>query len=102
MDTSKQCPLIEQPCIQDECAWFTRIQGVNPQTGHPVDSGACAMAWLPILMCQGNQMARQASAEVSAVRSELQTQNDSAKDALRELLHGRGRTPGLRAPVVTG
>ena len=37
LEIGKFCPLIGKDCIQTQCAWFTQVQGNNPQTGEPVE-----------------------------------------------------------------
>lgn len=35
----------------ERCAWYTELEGVNPQTGEKQPPRSmCAMAWIPILL----------------------------------------------------
>lgn len=51
-----QCDRIEAPSDRHpkgrivRCAWYTRVQGRNPETQEIQDSWGCAMAFLPILL----------------------------------------------------
>ena len=66
------CPLNKfEPCKQLECAWFTQIRGVNPNTGQEVDEWACAMSWLPLLLIENSQQQRHTGAAVESLRNEL-------------------------------
>ena len=31
------CPMLGKTCIGLQCAWFTKVQGTNPQTGKDID-----------------------------------------------------------------
>ncbi len=34
------------------CAWYTKMVGLDPNTGKEVDDWACAMAWMPMLQVE--------------------------------------------------
>jgi hypothetical protein len=40
------CPLIKKDCVGITCAWYTRVQGVDTNTGNQVDNYECAISWL--------------------------------------------------------
>lgn len=65
------CPLIQGPCKQLECVWFTKVTGTNPNTGQDVEEHACAVAWLPALLIENAQQARQTGAAVESCRNEI-------------------------------
>ena len=37
IEQGKLCPLIGEDCRKLECSWYTKIAGVNPQTGDSVE-----------------------------------------------------------------
>lgn len=65
------CPLLRKPCIEHKCAWYTHMQGMNPQTGQPVDEWKCALVWLPLLLVENASMVRQNKAAVESFRNEM-------------------------------
>lgn len=64
----KTCPLGHQ-C--DKCLWFTKLRGLNPQTGQEMDSEGCAISFLPILLIENSQQQRQTAAAVESTRNEV-------------------------------
>ena len=64
------CPLIGKDCIQLQCAWFTQVRGMNPQTGQEVDEWGCAVTWMPLLMIENSQQQRQTGASIESFRNE--------------------------------
>jgi hypothetical protein len=70
LEAKNNCPLNNfEPCKQLECAWFTKIAGTHPQTGKDIEEWGCAMTWLPILMIENSQAARQTGAAVESFRN---------------------------------
>jgi hypothetical protein len=65
------CPLIKKDCIQLKCNWFIQIRGVNPNTGKDVDEWGCAIGWLPALLIENANQARQAGAATESFRNEF-------------------------------
>ena len=70
LEQGKFCPLIGKDCIQLQCAWFTQVRGVNPNTGEEVDDWSCAITWLPSLMIENSQQQRQTGAAIESFRNE--------------------------------
>ena len=70
LEQGKFCPLIGKDCIQLQCAWFTQVRGVNPNTGEEVDDWSCAVTWLPSLMIENSQQQRQTGAAIESFRNE--------------------------------
>ena len=70
IEQGKFCPLIGKDCIQLQCAWFTQVRGVNPNTGEEVDDWSCAVTWLPSLMIENSQQQRQTGAAIESFRNE--------------------------------
>lgn len=74
------CPLDNfAPCRQLDCAWFTRLQGTNPNTGQEIDEYACSVAWLPVLLIENAQKSRETGAAVESLRNVLSTKPQSNK-----------------------
>ena len=64
------CPLIGESCRQLECAWYTKVAGVHPQTGDPVEEYGCAVAWIPFLQMDNTMKVNQAGAAIESLRNE--------------------------------
>ena len=64
------CPLIGESCRQLECTWYTKVSGVNPQTGEPVEEYGCAVAWIPFLQMDNTMKVNQAGAAIESLRNE--------------------------------
>ena len=65
------CPLLREPCKELQCAWFTQLRGVNPNTGAPIDEWGCAVSWLPVLLIENAQQGRSTAAAVESFRNEM-------------------------------
>lgn len=70
VESGDHCPLMGKTCIGLQCAWFTKVQGVNPQNGQDVEEWACAVAWLPMLAIENSQNTRMSGAAVESFRNE--------------------------------
>tara|TARA_B100001250_G_scaffold232274_1_gene199427 strand:- start:140 stop:454 length:315 start_codon:yes stop_codon:yes gene_type:complete len=79
LEIGKFCPLIGKDCIQTQCAWFTQVQGNNPQTGEPVEEWGCAVTWLPLMMIENSQQQRATGAAVESFRNETVKVNQQAQ-----------------------
>lgn len=66
----------------EQCAWFTKIAGENPQTGDVVDEFGCAMSWLPVLLVENARTSRSTSAAVESFRNEMVNANSSSQQLL--------------------
>ena len=64
------CPMLGKTCIVLQCAWFTKVQGTNPQTGKDIEDWGCAVAWLPMLAIENSQTNRMSGAAVESFRNE--------------------------------
>lgn len=83
IEPKNNCPLNNfDPCKQTECAWFTQIRGMNPNTGAEVDEWACAIAWMPMLMIENSQQQRGTSAAVESFRNEMVKNNEVGQRVL--------------------
>ena len=70
LEQGKFCPLIGKDCIQLQCAWFTQVRGVNPNTGEEVDDWSCAVTWLPTLLIENSQQQRATGSAIESFRNE--------------------------------
>jgi hypothetical protein len=78
LEVKSNCPLDGfKPCRQLECAWFTKLQGTNPQNGQAIDEFGCAIAWMPVLIIENSQQQRQTGAAVESFRNEMVKVNQS-------------------------
>jgi hypothetical protein len=76
------CPLIKKDCIGLACAWFTRVQGIDKNTGNQVDEYQCAIAWMPMLLIENSGQQRQTGAAVESFRNEMVKSNEAAQQLL--------------------
>jgi len=65
------CPLIKKDCVEMKCAWFTRIQGYDMNTGNQVDEWQCAISLMPMLLVENSGQQRQTGAAVESFRNEM-------------------------------
>lgn len=71
------CPLYGgKPCLQEGCTFWIKLRGNHPQTGEPVDHFDCSWRWLPVLMIENTQQARQAGAAIESFRNEVARLNE--------------------------
>lgn len=78
------CPLLKKECIGLKCAWFTRVQGYDTNTGKEVDEYQCAIAWMPMLMVENSGQQRQTGAAVESFRNEMVKANENSIKLLAE------------------
>lgn len=76
------CPLVKKDCLGLQCAWFTQLRGVNPNTGKEVDEWGCAVTWLPLLLVENSQQQRSTGAAVESFRNEMVKANENSTQAL--------------------
>jgi len=81
------CPLMGKTCIGLQCAWFTKVQGTNPQSGKQIEEWACAVAWLPMLLIENSQNTRMSGAAVESFRNELCTRIGMPIEVPRDTLN---------------
>lgn len=69
------CPLGHQ-CEQvnngivERCAWYTHLEGKNPQGENAIDEWGCAIAWMPILSIEMSQTNRGQTHALESFRNE--------------------------------
>lgn len=78
LEPGKFCPLIKDDCIELKCSFYTHVRGTDPQSQREVDEYACAISWLPILLINTAQQARQGAAATESMRNELVTASETA------------------------
>lgn len=71
----KTCPMLNKPCIEHGCRWYTQLLGKHPQTGEQLNKFGCAVEFLPVLLIETAKETRQAAAAVESAR------NEARKDA---------------------
>jgi hypothetical protein len=52
------------------CAWYTKMVGLDPNTGKEVDDWACAMSWMPMLQVEMSSTNRGQTAALESFRNE--------------------------------
>jgi hypothetical protein len=76
------CPLIKKDCVGLTCAWYTRVQGVDMNTGNQVDNYECAISWLPMLLIENSGQQRSTGAAVESFRNEMVKSNEQSQQLL--------------------
>jgi hypothetical protein len=52
------------------CAWYTKVVGVDSNTGEEVEDWSCAMAWMPKLQVEMSNTNRGQTAALESFRNE--------------------------------
>jgi hypothetical protein len=52
------------------CAWYTKMVGLDPNTGKEVDDWACSMAWMPMLQVEMSKTNRGQTEALESLRNE--------------------------------
>jgi hypothetical protein len=52
------------------CAWYTKLVGLDPNTGKEVDDWACAMSWMPMLQVEMSSTNRGQTVAIESFRNE--------------------------------
>lgn len=76
------CPLIKKNCIELKCAWFSRIQGYDMNTGEQVDEYQCAVTLMPMLLVENSGQQRRTGAAVESFRNEMVKANEQSQKIL--------------------
>ena len=76
-----QCEEIKDGAIH-RCAWYTKLAGVNPNTGEQTDEQGCAMSWMPMLLIENSMQQRSTSAAVESFRNEMTSANQTSQQIL--------------------
>jgi len=75
LETEFTCPLgSECEEVKDNkimrCAWYTKMVGLDPNTGKEEDDWACAMSWMPMLMVEMSSTNRGQTSAIESFRNE--------------------------------
>jgi hypothetical protein len=60
------------------CAWYTKLQGKNPQSEEIIDEWGCAISWLPLMQVEVAQTNRGQTAAICSMRDESIKRQDIA------------------------
>ena len=93
---AKSCHQIVTKCT---CPKYVQIRGKDPQTGQDVDKFGCVDSFLPMLLIENAQMARQTGAAVESFRNEVATASEAAAQERREAFI---RFAALGGPKLVG
>ena len=82
----KICPLHQKDMstVCHKCPWWTQLRGKNPNTGQPIDEWACAISFLPILLCESAQESRQTAAAVETFRNDMAKANEVTNNIMAQ------------------
>tara|TARA_R110002126_G_scaffold102826_4_gene235129 strand:- start:270 stop:581 length:312 start_codon:yes stop_codon:yes gene_type:complete len=89
------CPLIKKDCVGLTCAWYTRVQGYDMNSGNQVDSYECAISWLPMLLIENSGQQRQTGAAVESFRNEMVKANETQTKLILATASGESQQPKL-------
>ena len=53
------------------CRWYVELEGLNPNTGDPLKSQNCAIAWEPIILLENSQKNAILTSGVNQLRNEI-------------------------------
>ena len=56
--------------IIKRCAWYTKMVGLDPNTGKEVDDWACSMSWMPMLQVEMSKTNRGQTEALESLRNE--------------------------------
>ena len=84
MESGDFCPLVNGQCKKFECKWWIQVRGNDPQTGQEIDEWDCTVSFLPMLIIEASQQARQAGAAVEDFRNIATEQNHQLHQNLVE------------------
>ena len=87
METKITCPLGHscQKVVDDhieQCAWYVKLSGQDPQSGKVVDDYKCAMYWQPVLMVDSSRMNAQVASSIQSLRNETVKRQNVALEVL--------------------
>lgn len=80
------CPIIKDECMQLKCAWFTKVEGYNINTGKQIEEWNCAMTFIPMLLIENSGMSRQTGAAVESFRNEMVKSNEETQKIFSNML----------------
>ena len=68
--------MLNKVCIENQCAWWTKVRGVDNNTGNEVDHEVCSIAVLPMLLIENSNQQRGTGAAVESFRNEMVKANE--------------------------
>lgn len=68
----------------ERCAWYTRVVGVDPQTGQDVDDWRCAIAWQPVIMLEVAAKVNTGNATMQSLRNNLDERQKQALEVVKK------------------
>jgi hypothetical protein len=95
LDVELSCPLgsecetVEGKVIK-RCAWYTRIVGLDSNTGKEVDEWSCSMSWMPLLQVE---MANTNRGQTKALES-FRNETVKGQDEFNRLVKNRNKLLG--------
>lgn len=101
MKVGNYCPLLRKPCIENKCAWYTHVRGLNPNTGVELDEWACSVAWMPLMAIEIAQKENQTGAAVESFRNEVVRANTLNQQLYLESVEKmeKGIIPATISPI---
>ena len=66
------------------CAWYTKIEGKDPQSEKEIEDWACSMAWMPILMIEMSQTNRGQTSALESFRNETVNQQENFNELYKQ------------------
>lgn len=76
-----KCEEIKDNAIH-RCVWYTKLAGINPNTGETVDENGCAITWLPILLVENSKQQLSTATAVESFRNEMVQANQTNHQVL--------------------
>lgn len=70
------CEEVKEGAIH-RCTFYTKIAGMNPNTGEQMDENRCAISWLPLLLIENSSQQRSTGAAIESFRNEMVDSNNS-------------------------
>lgn len=89
------CPIMKEECVQFKCAWFTKVEGYNINTGKQVEEWNCAMTFIPMLLIENSGMERQTGAAVESFRNEMVKSNEATQKIFSNMI-------GMASSAING
>jgi hypothetical protein len=95
------CPIIKEECVGLKCAFFTKVEGYDMNTGNRVDEWNCAVAWIPMLLIENSGQQRQTGAAVESFRNEMVKSNEASQELFRTAMNSTATQLGnnVRTPI---
>lgn len=67
----EEVKMVEGRQVMFRCPWYTQVRGFDVNTGQEKDHWGCAIAWMPTLMVNTANEARQGAAATESFRNEM-------------------------------